>query len=248
MTRPEEIFFNKPKVKQVMVQYACRVPARRELNAGERKAIENMLKDLDSANFQLFDEPLQKNPACLFQALRQVPVGSQIITLNSFNFSNDNFSFFFPTKILGNAIPGVGAVDGSNLNAKVSDWAFKVQGGIANLSCQRAGKIYELVLGPFDSTEKPIIFGNLFKRDLGGVGEMVLTFADYVPVEKDTFNISTKIAYLQSASLQDQFFVNLRVDINNRNMAQSMDPREIEKVWGFADATINRHLHETLVI
>lgn len=247
MTELAEIFFNKPKVIQVMAQYACRVPARRELNAGEKKALENTLKELDSANFQLFDEPFQKNPMCLFQVLRQVPIGSQIITLPSFIFSNDSLSFFFPTKMLGKPIPGVGSIDGSSLNVKVSDWGFKVQNGISNLSCQRAGKIYELVLGPFEAAEKPNIFGNLFKRSLNSVGEMSLSFADYVSVGKDTFNIQTRIAF-QQASLGENFFVNLRVDINNRNMAQSMDPAEVVKVWGFADSAINRHLNETLVI
>jgi len=247
MAETNPSFLNNAKVQQIIVQYACRVPVRKELNTSEKTALKNMLKEFDSAKFQIFDEPFQKNPMCLFQVQNQVPVGPNIITLPSFIFANDSIIFFYPTKMVGKDVPAAGRVDGRDLNAKVLDWIFKVQNGISNLSCQRSGKIFDIILGPVTPSDKAQMFKKLFSRSLDKVGEVTLSFADYHTEGAEIFNIGTTIRYVQQ-NLHDNFFVNLRVDINNRTMASAMEPRDVDKVWKFADAIIDTHLKEIIEI
>lgn len=247
MSNRIEIFLNKPKIQQIVVHFACRVPIRKELSPGEKKSLENVFKDLDSGFFQIFEEPLQKNPMYLFQVLHQIPIGATTITLPSFVFSNESFSFIYPVKMFGKNIPGVGSIDASDVNKKMLDWILKLQDIISNLNCQRAGKIFELVIGPFTQSEKVQLFKELLSIELADVGELNLTFAKYHKQEVDIFNIQTNIRYLQ-LKLEDDFVVSIRVDINNRNLSNRMEPNEIEKVWRFADAVIDEHLKKSLAI
>ena len=247
MSEKVEIFLNKSKIQQIIVHFACRVPIRRELSLGEKKALENVLKDLDRGFFQIFEEPLQKNPMCLFQVIHQIPIGAITITLPSFVFSNESFSFIYPVKIFDKNIPGVGSIDASDVNKKMLDWILKLQEIISNLNCQRTGKIFELVIGPFTQSEKIQLFKELLSIELADVGELNLTFAKYHTQGADVFNIQTNIRYLQ-LKLGDDFIVSIRVDINNQVLSDRMEPSEIEKVWKFADAVIDGHLKDTLVI
>lgn len=247
MASSSEHFFNNPKIQQLVIQFACRIPVRRELSAGEKKALENVLKSLDPEVFQLFDEPLQKNPACLFQVLRQLPVEATTITMPSFVLSNDSFSFLYPIKMVDKTVLRIGSIDAGDINRKMLSWVTKVQEVINNPHCQRTGKIYELVLGRFSPSDKQLIFKELFSTDLKAIGELVLTFANYHISGGDVYNIQNNIRYLQN-KLEDDFFLSLRIDINNRNLFTTMEPRDIEKVWNFADSIIDSHLKNILNI
>lgn len=248
MLSNEEHFFNKPKVQQLIIQFAFKIPLRKELTEGEKKALENVLKSLDRETFQLFDEPSQRNPGCLFQVLHQLPVEASTITLPSFIFSNDSFSFIFPLKMIGKLLPRIGSIDAKDISQKLSsNWILKLQNSIANLNCQRTGKIYDIVLGPFNQEEKTKIFKQLFVANLSDVGELNLTFAKYHKENTEVYNIQTNIRYLQN-NLNDNFFINARIDINNRNLSTSLEPGEVEKVWNFADSTISEYLNSILEI
>lgn len=241
--------FSVDKVQQFVVQFAHRVPVRRQLTAGEKKALENLLKDLDQESFQLFEDPTAQNPACLLQVLCQHPVDAAQITLPSFVLSNDSFTFVYPVRILGKYVSGRHSLDTSSQNAKMRDWSFKVQEAITNLRCQRAGKIYELVFGPFNPAQKPQVFAHLFSNsvNLSETGEVHLDFAYYRQRDDAIFNVKTVVAYLQQ-KLDNDFLLNVRVDINNRQLRQSMDPAEVEGVWKRADQIIWEHLEHTLAI
>ena len=200
-----------------------------------------MLKDIDHENFQLFDEPSQKNPACLFQVLRQLPIEATTITIPSFVLMNDNFSFLCPMRITGRNISGIGQLDASDINRKILEWFSEVEQVISNPHCQRAGKIYELILGRFSAAEKETVFNKLFALGLSDVGELNLTFAKYHKEGEEVFNIQNNIRFLQGR-IEDEFFISLRVDVNNRNLKTMMEQREIERVWNFADTLIDTHL------
>lgn len=247
MEREEELFLSKVKIQQYLVQFAFRVPIRKELSLGEKRSLENVLKDLDSEVFQYFEKPPETNPACLFQVVRQVPVAATPITVPSFVFSNESFSFIFPIRLLGQPISGMGSMGPDALNRRVLEWLLQVQNIIKNPNCQRAGKIYELVLGPFNSEEKSGIFRSLFSTNIGEVGELNLTFARYRKEGDKLFNVLTNIRYLQQ-KLEERFFINVRVDINNRILLNSMEPRDIKGVWEFADSVIDEHLGSILLI
>ena len=228
------------------MHYAHRTPIRKSLTTGEKKALENVLKDLDSGTFQLFDENNIQNPTSLFQALCQYPVDATQITLPSFFLIQDSYSFIYPIKVLGKKIKGMD-LDANSLNQKMSDWSFRVQEVINNLNSQRAGKIFDLVIGPFASNEKQNILSKLFAQDFNfnEIGELNLTFAYYRNIGDETFNIQTAVLFLQQ-KLEDSFFINLKIDINNRNLVRALEPSQIKIIWDKADNLIKEHLGNIL--
>ena len=241
MTDANNHFFSSKEIQNLVIQFGFRIPARRELVANERKALEGVLKELNDEFFQLFNDAQQKMQGPLFQSLRQVSIGAVTATIPSFNLSNDSFTFFYPIKLMGQSIQGVRSVDASHVNKEMISWFNKVQTVISNSSCKRTGKIYELVLGPFTPESKNQIFNELFVLPLDNIGELGFTFAEFVKKDEDLYNIQTTIQYQQLA-LTDQFNVAMRIDINNRNLADRIEPRDVEKIWNFADTEIDGHL------
>jgi hypothetical protein len=202
-----------------------------------------VLTDLSPEVFQMFDERPQGNTGCLFQSRRQLILGAQTITFPTFVLNVDSITFLHPIKILGQQITKFDPIDASNKNQEISSWFREVQKVIKTAPCQRTGKIYELVLGRFDSENKSTLLKDLFTIDLNAVGEMMFNFAKYVEQDDKVYNIQTIIQYLQ-VKLEDPFMINVRVDINNRILESSMEPNAIEKVWKFADKEIDNHLKE----
>lgn len=241
MTDTNNHFFSSNKIQNHVIQFGFRIPARRELLANERKALEGVLKELNNEFFQLFDDPQQKIQGSLFQSLRQVLIGATTATVPAFNLSNDSFTFFYPIKLMGQSIKEIGMVDASNVNPDMISWFNRVQQVISNSSCKRTGKIYELVLGPFAPEEKKQIFNELFVLPLDKIGELGFTFAEYALNNDELYNIQTTIQY-QQLKIEDPFNVAIRVDINNRLLVDRMDPRDVKKVWDFADNKIDNHL------
>ena len=235
------------KIKQFIIQFAFRIPIRKELTGGEKKALENVLKDLNSEHFQLFEDVASKSPATLFQVVHQLPIGPGTIMIPSFVFSNNSFSFIWPVYMLNKFIPDFSSLDTSNINKQMSGWVVKVQDVIKNLNCHRTGKIYEMVLGPFTQTEKVSILQELFSINLNEVGEVNLEFAKYIKEENFDYNIQTNINYVQP-TLEHNFDIRMRIDINNRELKTSMEPSLMAKVWNFADAKISSHLEGLLKI
>ena len=234
------------KIQQYIVHFAHKVPVRKQLTAGEKKALENVLKDLNPEFFQLFEETNVQNPACLFQVLCQRPVEATQITLPSFILTNDGFSFVYPRMVLGKKIKEMD-LDNSSLNSQMSQWSFKIQEIITNLHSQRVGKISELVIGPFTPDEKAGILKNIFSQGLvlHEMGELNLTFAYYREMNGSTFNIQTGL-HFQQLKLEDPFFISVRVDINNRILSQSLEPSQVRSIWDKADTVIGEHLQTIL--
>jgi hypothetical protein len=245
MAGTSDHFFHSDKIQQLVIMFACRIPVRRELSAPQRKALQNTLTDLSPEVFQLFDTQLDKTPGYLFYVLRQLPIEATAIVLPSFILENDAFSFVYPIKIAGKKVSGIGSIDASDANRKMLGWVAKVQEVIGNPHCQRAGKIYELLLGPFSRDDKKNLLNQLLSVNLDDVGELTLVFANYHSKGGEVYNIHTKLQYQQNR-LEDIFFLNVRIDINNRNLVDTMEPREIERAWSFADSMIDSHLKDIL--
>lgn len=235
------------KLKQFIIQFAFRIPIRKELTGGEKKALENVLRELDTEHFQLFEDTASKSTVTLFQVIHQLPIGPGTIMIPSFVFSNNSFSFIWPVYMFDKFVPNFDSLDTSDMNKQMSGWVVKVQDVIKNLNCHRTGKIYEMVLGPFTRAEKINIFQELFSINLGDVGEVNLAFAKYIKSDIFVYNIQTNVNYLQP-TLEHNFDIRMRIDINNRELKTSMEPSLMEKVWNFADATISSHLEELLKI
>jgi len=230
------------KIQQFVVQFACRIPVRKEITAGEKNALENLLRELDHDQFQLpLTEPA-RDPALLFQVLRQNTIGASIITSPTFTFYRDNFSFYYPIIMMSSYILGYNSLDTRSKNSIISGWTNRVFDAV-NSRCQRAGKIYLMVIGPFDHSEKRTIFQNLCSENvnLNETGEFNFTFAYYREIEGTTYNILNFINFAH-ANLSEQFFVTVKVDINNRELQRAMEPPDIKRVWNFADGIIFEHL------
>jgi len=235
------------KLKQFIIQFAFRIPIRKELTSGEKKALENVLRELDTEHFQLFEETASKSPAALFQVIHQLPIGPGTIMIPSFVFSNNSFSFIWPVRMFDEWVPNFNSLDTSDMNKQMSGWVVTVQDVIKNSNCHRTGKIYEMVLGPFPQAEKVNIFQELFSINLSDVGEVNVTFAKYIKSGNSIYNIQTNINYMQP-TLEDNFDIRMRVDINNRKLKTSMEPNTMKNVWNFADDTMGSHLEGLLKI
>ncbi|MBI4713060.1 MAG: hypothetical protein HY762_07155 [Planctomycetes bacterium] len=69
MTNANNHFFSHPKIQNLVIHFAFRIPIRKELGSGERKTLENQLRDLDNEFFQLFDDPQQKKTGTFIPGL-----------------------------------------------------------------------------------------------------------------------------------------------------------------------------------
>jgi hypothetical protein len=238
------------RIQQFVVQFACRIPARRELTAGEKNTLENLLRDLDHDHFQLPQRDPSQDPALLFQVVHQNTIArsSAMITSPTFTFFRDNFSFYYPIIMMNNYILGCDSLNTREKNNGISGWANRVLVAV-NSRCQRAGKIYLMVLGPFNPEQKRTIFQNLCSENvnLNETGEFNFTFAYCREQGGIAHNISNSISF-QAFNLTGPFFINVRVDINNRELRQAMEPPDMERVWNYADSIILDHLDTLLSI
>jgi hypothetical protein len=236
------------KLRQFIIQFAFRIPIRKNLTSGERETLEEVLRELDSEHFQLFEEDASKrDPSTLLQVIRQLPVGAGTVMIPSFVLTRDSFSFIWPVWMIDGFVLDFTSFDTSEMNKKICGWVVKLQDAISNLNCQRTGKIYEIILGPFLHEEKLRVFSELFSIDLKDVGEVNLTFTRYIENENFTYNVLTNINYIQP-TLQHEFNIRIRVDINNRKLERSLEPTLMQRVWNFADSIIFTHLGSLLKI
>jgi hypothetical protein len=83
--------------------------------------------------------------------------------------------------------------------------------------------------------------------NISEIGELNFTFAYYREHSGTAYNIANSISF-QAANLTNQFFINVRIDINNRELRQAMEPPDMERVWNYADSIIFEHLDTLLSI
>jgi len=235
--------FPPEKTKQFAVQFACKTPARKELAAAERKALENVLKGLDPESFQIIHE--EQNAVTLFQASRQHHIGPATLTVPSFVLSNGSVTLLSLVMAQSQLINKRRALDTTELNKPMAHVLFEVQNALKGLRYHRAGKIFEIVMGPFMPNEKHRILSKIMACPLEDVGELNLAFAHYRRIDGKIYNFKSVIGFNQ-LELAHQFDVIMRVDINNRELADSMEPGEIERVWGQADSHVVSYLDEII--
>jgi hypothetical protein len=236
------------KVQQFAVQFACRTPVRTDLSPSERKSLENLLRDTNPEAFQLFSDASGRNTPYLFQAARQHAIGAVTVTVPSFILANDSVTLLAPIRLGGQYVAGQGAsLETNALNRNMVDILFKIQNAIRSLRFNRAGKIFEFLLGPYQPEDKQRLFGNLIvpSLDLSTVGELDFSFARYTQLDGLSYNIRTDIKY-QQLSLGDSFQLGVRVDINNRELRERLDPDEVNRYWSVADQQIWTHLDSIL--
>ncbi len=245
----------KGKVIQLGVQYAFRITPKPSLTNGEKTALESALKTLSPKFgdlFQRIDSDVPKaagGGALLFQAFRQYPVESQFASGLSFVLATDSISVLLITFIGGKNTQFVESSD----RLLVPQWNEKMQGlmykvlDVIGAKGNRAGKIYELVLGPFLPEEKSIVLESLFGRIDKEIGSIQLQTARFKDIGGKLFNIQSVIQFEQN-SLNEPFRLVCKVDVNNRVMEEVLDPQDAKRVWDTADNVIREHLSEILPV
>jgi len=231
--------FSNPRVQQVIEQYACKMPTKTSLTPKERRNIEGILREKSEDFFQLYQD--ENNSKYLLEVLRQYEVGSTVVTMSSFILASDSVSFMRPKRVMGTDITGFDFIDGK----KVSGWMMDIQKVLPAFRCQRAGKIFELALGPFMADQKETVFKNVFHFSLADVGDLQLSKTNHRTEKGATYNIKT-IVGLHQNNLNEPFIVNVRVDINNRKLQKTMEPNQMIAIWNYADSMVEDHL-ETLI-
>ena len=230
-------------VQQFVVQFACLTPTLREITPAERKALKDMLSSRADGLFQLFDREASEAPSNLFQAARQYPVGPMTVTVPSLIISHNSVTLLHPIWLGQKAFVSNAKFDSGYLNSEMVKTLFEIQSILTKVKFSRAGKIFELVVGPVPPDRKGKLLSRVFSYTLDEVGEVNLSFTPYRRVEGDIFNFQTKISY-QQAELSQAINVALRVDINNRDLKDSMEPTQIQQVWDRADRLIEDYFQQ----
>lgn len=232
------------KLQQFSVQFACRTSTRKDLTASEKDALKTELETSDPEFFQRF----QDAPANFFQMLREYPIGAMTVTAPSFVMNNNSVTLLKPIKLADkkffDSIDTLFSSYMPSLNNEMSSTLLKVQNIIRGIQYQRAGKIYEFVLAPYQSDEKKSLLEKVLQYPLDDVGEINVSLTRHVTESGQTYNILTNLL-LRQMKLQDPFQLNVRIDINNRDLKESLEPGQIRQIWTKADVLLEPHL-ETL--
>jgi hypothetical protein len=233
-------------VQQFIIQFACRIPTRREFTSAEKRnlkevlinstALDNSIRDL----FQLFDEEVSEKSPYLFQAAKQYVVQSVTVTIPSLVIDHTSITLCHPVKLGQRTF--LDAFDTNSLNSTMSRVLVEIQ-SVSRMNFHRAGKIFELVAGPFPPNEKPKWLGGIFRYNLDEVVEANLVLTPNKKLDNEVFNFQTRLSF-QQANLDAIFNIALRIDINNRELKESLEPSQIQAAWNQADRHIEGYLNE----
>jgi len=240
------------KIPQLVVQYGCKIPLRTELKRTERESLKTFLQDFDQEQFQIFPNDPQNAPSQspgLFTVLRQYSMkGGAIATAPSLVIASDSITVFSLVKAgEENYFTSSRTIPVAEQDRKMKEILIGIQGVIKGLRYTRTGKIYELVVGPFPPAEKEPFLRKVIAAPSNDIAQvnLVLTKIQSVAGRINLLNVNTQLG-LQQMRLEDPFQVNIKIDINNRDLQTSMGAPEIEFVWKSADSMIESHLENLL--
>lgn len=238
-----KIPFPEDKIQHFVVHFACRMTTKPQLSAAERKSLIGALNDAAPEYFQLTDEESPTKSGNLLEFACQYPVRAGTINFPSLLMDPNSVALLWPINIAGVRLSTAHSYDTSDLNQRMATWLLKIQQIIKGIHYQRAGKIFEMQLGPFNEGDKSQLLSRMFSSDLNfaEIGELNLNFAPYRKINSQLFNLQTRLWYLQQ-DLGAPFLLGLRIDINNRNLTRSMEPSDIQRVWSEADKVISDYL------
>ena len=219
---------------------------RKELGASERKALEDILRDIDPKReyYQLFPSPDEKQGGNLYQVSKQYVVEDLTITAPSLTIENGSISLHAAVKLANKFYPRDKFKTG-HMHDVMCQHLFKIADALPGLRYHRSGKIFELILGPFQNANKKKVLSRFFPTELNDIGAVNLNFTLTPKLGENVFNINT-VVKVQEQQLSGPFILAVRCDINNRKLAESLEPRDIKSVWISADQLIEKHLGDIL--
>lgn len=235
------------RIPQMIVHFACTIPLKTELKATEREALKVMLQDLDTEQFQIFSEMANQgnpNSPVLFGAQRQYPLGAGIITAPSLIFTPGGINIFRVLKLGDSFLTATKSLTGEEFNQKMKEVLFRIQ-DITKSKFTRAGKIFELVVGPLASADKEMLVKKLIANPAADICEINLTFTRIVAAQKKKLNLVTAVQFNQ-LNPDQPVPVTVKIDINNRAHEISLEPRDVEYIFKEADNLLQPHLEDLL--
>lgn len=237
------------RAEQFLVHFACRTTTRKELTPVQKDTLQNLLSESDPDLFQRFEDKLPQG--VLFQAVREFEVGALTVVGPTFNMTHDSVSIIRPLKIGTFNLPHNDDLAAylsnymRNFNQEMASILNNIATSISGLRYKRAGKIFEVALPHIAPSEKINLLQKLVNYDLKDIGEVNFSFTRYAEIEQRLYNIKTQIMY-QQLEIANPFHLNVRVDINNRNFIESMEPTAIQQIWLSADSAIEAHFDSFL--
>ncbi|PIP81761.1 MAG: hypothetical protein CO113_16310 [Elusimicrobia bacterium CG_4_9_14_3_um_filter_62_55] len=233
------------KAHQYSLQFSCRIPLRTELKASEREALKANLQELDPTHYQIFDAGIQvpqRGPAPLYQVFRQYNMdGGAVATAPSFFIGTDAITIYHLIKAGERTFHHDISLQAKDLNKKMETSLFKVAEILKGLRFSRAGKIFEIVI-PYSAGDKPALLKKILADNSADIAVVQLVFNRIVAGSSGKLmNINTQVIF-QQMKLEDNFNLMVKVDINNRDLANSMEPRDVAAVWKEADELIGASL------
>lgn len=237
------------RAEQFLIHFACRTTTRKELTPVQKDTLQNLLSESNSDLFQRFEDKLPQG--ILFQAVREFEVGALTVTGPTFNMTHDSVSIIKPLKIgtynlvSNNDVTAYLSNYMRTFNQEMATILNNIATSINGLKYKRAGKIFEIALPHIAPNEKRNLLQELVNYNLDDVGEVNFSFTRYTNFEERLYNIKTQIMY-QQLEIGNPFHLNVRVDINNRNFIESMEPTLIQQIWLNADSTIEAHFNSFL--
>jgi len=103
-------------------------------------------------------------------------------------------------------------------------------GNILDFETHRVGKIYEFIVSPIGDDETQQVFKHICPNIDEQVGEFHFMVSFIRSIKEKEYNILVLIRRPAG-----QPVIILKVDVNNRDMIESMNPREMETVFNTAD-------------
>lgn len=233
-------------IQQFMVQFACRIPTKAEILPAERNSLKEILQNYGELDlFQLFNEGVSETSPHLFQSAKQYFVGNMTITVPSFILSHNSITVVHPIKIAAKTFITNDSFDTGYLNGIMRDLFLQIQKTLPKVHFNRAGKIFELSVGPLSDANKSALLGNLFRYQLNHVLEVNLQFTPVRDVGGEQHNLQTRLSCHQPAP-GSSYVATVRVDVNNRELKESLEPTQLQQFWNQADGLIGGYLQEIL--
>lgn len=240
--------FDESRLQQLSINFACKTTPTGEISKAKRKQLFDKVRKIWPDLFESEAEPGQflqasqpNQPIPGFMLKKQLFIGGGMTEVPTLLVVPDTVMVNIPRKIAGEKAPVF--TDDLWLKGRVNDKARQIililQDQL-NFSVHRTGKIYEAIFAPIAPDELRDLSQHLFAS-----------------LDEKPSNIESNLTFVRGANRHLNFLltiratplnleqpcqVNVKLDINNRDMTSSLDPHQITKVWDEADAAMPQWL------
>jgi hypothetical protein len=237
--------FSEDRIKQLVVQYACRTTPV-DLPTATKKAILPAMREVWPELFHgevqdpEFGQLAQGNPGLVFALNRSVFLSGMTATVPTLLVTADTFTIAVPRRIAGQRVSGLLKNDlwlkGAEANQKARQLVLKLA-DMLRVDVHRTGKIAEMVFEGIDPDElgvlKERVFGSMDEKPANIQAD--LTFVR--DVDGSEYNLLLRLL-ATPVNVKLPCPVLAKVDVNNRDMAKGLHPGDISRIWEVANGIL----------